>query len=190
MHTGTSELQVPFSTQSRLETPSRSITRYNRACHVFSACAGAAIYRKAVFEQIGLFDEMHFAYLEDLDVGYRAKIAGYFNRYCPDAVVYHVGSGTSGSKYNSFKVHLAARNNVYLCYKNMPDLQLVFNAVPIALGTIIKYLFFKKRGFGDDYLQGFWEGLRTARNCNRVAFGKGQYWNCLSIEWELIDLLE
>ena len=50
---------------------------YNRArASIFSACAGAAIYRREVFEEIGYFDEMHFAYLEDIDVGYRAKICG------------------------------------------------------------------------------------------------------------------
>ena len=55
----------------------RPSTGYNRSCSVFSACAGAAIYRREVFETIGYFDEMHFAYLEDIDVGYRAKIYGY-----------------------------------------------------------------------------------------------------------------
>ena len=47
-------------------------------------------------------------------MGYRAKLYGYDNVFCPEAVVYHVGSGTSGSKYNSFKVKLAARNNMSL----------------------------------------------------------------------------
>ncbi len=124
----------------------QEVERYNRPCHIFSACAGAAIYRREVFEEIGYFDEMHFAYLEDIDVGYRAKIAGYYNRYCPKAVVYHVGSGTSGSKYNSFKVRLAARNTVYLAYKNMPLPQLVVNSFPLSLGIVGKYCFIKKRG--------------------------------------------
>ena len=122
----------------------RSSKGYNREREVFSACAGAAIYRRAVFEQIGYFDEMHFAYLEDIDVCYRAKIFGWHNRYCPTAVVYHVGSGTSGSKYNAFKVRLAARNNVYLNYKNMPLFQLLVNALPITMGIIVKYGFFQK----------------------------------------------
>ena len=104
--------------------------RYDSPARVFSACAGAAIYRRDVFEKIGYFDEMHFAYLEDIDVGYRAKIYGYDNIYCPAAKIFHVGSGTSGSKYNSFKVKLAARNNVYLNYKNMPAGQLLMNAIP------------------------------------------------------------
>ena len=50
----------------------RPATGYNRSCPVFSACAGAAIYRREVFESIGYFDDMHFSYLEDFDVGYRA----------------------------------------------------------------------------------------------------------------------
>ena len=85
----------------------RSSAGYSRPMRIFSACAGAALYRREVFEEIGYFDEMHFAYLEDLDVGYRARIHGYDNVYCPSALVYHVGSGTTGSKYNSFKVKLA-----------------------------------------------------------------------------------
>lgn len=159
---------------------------YNRSAEVFSACAGAAIYRREVFELIGYFDERHFAYLEDLDVGYRAKIAGYHNRYCPQAVVYHVGSGTSGSKYNSFKVRLAARNNVYLNYKNMPLLQLLVNGIPITFGIFLKYRFFKKIGFGKDYLEGLWEGIHTARTCNKVPYRPEHLKNYLSIEWELI----
>lgn len=161
-------------------------TGYNRNCEVFSACAGAAIYRKSVFEEIGYFDERHFAYLEDLDVGYRAKIHGYHNRYCPDALVYHVGSGTSGSKYNSFKVKLAARNQVYLNYKNMPLLQLLFNGIPIITGMIIKYFFFRKIGFAKDYIDGVKEGFKTASECNKVPYQSRHLVNYLAIQWELM----
>lgn len=164
----------------------REARRYRKPCHIFSACAGAAIYRRAVFDEIGLFDEMHFAYLEDLDVGYRAKIAGYYNRYCPEAVVSHVGSGTSGSKYNSFKVRLAARNNIYLNYKNMPAVQLAVNALPIAVGMLVKYRFFKKLGFASDYLDGVREGFKTARQCRKVAYRSENLMNYLAIEWELL----
>lgn len=164
----------------------QEVERYKKPCHIFSACAGAAIYRREVFEEIGYFDEMHFAYLEDIDVGYRAKIAGYYNRYCPQAVVYHVGSGTSGSKYNSFKVKLAARNNIYLNYKNMPFWQLVINALPILAGIAVKYFFFKKRGFEKDYAAGIAEGIRTVKHTKKVPYRKQDFWNYLSIEWELI----
>lgn len=165
----------------------QDIRRYQKACRVFSACAGAAIYRKSVFEEIGYFDEMHFAYLEDIDIGYRARIAGYDNVYCPAAVVWHVGSGTSGSKYNSFKVKLAARNNIYLNYKNMPAPQLFLNAVPIAVGTFLKYQFFRKMGYEKDYLAGLKEGIQTAGRCKRVKYQREHLKNYLSIELELIS---
>ena len=164
----------------------RDLTHYRRSSRVFSACAGAAIYRREVFEEIGYFDEMHFAYLEDIDVGYRAKIAGYYNRYCPSAKVFHVGSGTSGSKYNSFKVKLAARNNVYLNYKNMPAPQLLVNSLPIAAGIAGKYFFFKKLGFEKDYVAGVLEGIKTVKKTRKVPYRKEDFHNYLAIEWELI----
>lgn len=163
----------------------QSVKGYRRPCRVFAACAGAAIYRREMFEEIGYFDESHFAYLEDIDVGYRARIHGYDNVYCPAAEVYHVGSGTSGSKYNSFKVKLAARNNIYLNYKNMPLLQLLFNLPLLLLGTGVKYLFFRKTGFAADYAEGFWEGVKTARKCKKVPFRVKNLGNYLLIEWEL-----
>lgn len=164
----------------------QSIERYRKPCRIFSACAGAAIYRRAVFDEIGYFDEMHFAYLEDLDVGYRARIAGYDNVYCPAAIVWHVGSGTSGSKYNSFKVKLAARNNIYVNYKNMPAPQLFINAVPIAVGVLLKYLFFKKIGYEKDYLEGLKEGVKTAYRCKKVPYRSKDLKNYLAIELELV----
>lgn len=165
----------------------QEVGRYDKPCHIFSACAGAAIYRREIFDEIGYFDEMHFAYLEDIDVGYRAKIAGYYNRYCPQAVVYHVGSGTSGSKYNSFKVKLAARNNIYLNYKNMPFWQLLVNALPIMAGIAVKYFFFKKRGFAKDYAAGIAEGIRTVKQTKKVKYRKEDFGNYLAIEWELLS---
>ena len=159
---------------------------YQRACQVFAACAGAAIYRREVFEEIGYFDESHFAYLEDIDVGYRARIYGYRNVYCPTAKVYHVGSGTSGSKYNSFKVKLSARNSVYLNYKNMPLAQLILNCVPLALGWLVKTIFFMKIGFGKDYREGLKEGFQTLPEQKKVPFRLRHLGNYIKIELELI----
>ncbi|MGN0297597.1 MAG: glycosyltransferase family 2 protein [Lachnospiraceae bacterium] len=163
-----------------------SVKKFRRPKKIFSACAGAAIYRREVFEEIGYFDELHFAYLEDIDVGYRAKLAGYDNIYWPKALVYHVGSGTSGSKYNSFKVKLSARNNVYLNYKNMPNWQLVCNFLPLCVGFAVKMQFFKKIGFGEDYKAGLLEGWQTRNRCKRVDFSKVSLRTLLKIEGELI----
>lgn len=165
----------------------RPRSNYTKMDEVFSACAGAAIYRREIFKKIGLFDEKHFAYLEDIDVGYRAKIFGYRNLYCPTALVYHVGSGTSGSKYNSFKVRLSARNNVYLNYKNMPFLQLLINFLPLLGGYLLKYAFFLKLGFGKDYLDGFREGLKTRKTLRKVPFRLRNLHNYVQIEGELVS---
>ena len=158
---------------------------YRKPREGFSACAGAAIYRREVFEEIGCFDESHFAYLEDIDVGYRARIYGYKNIYCPTAKVYHVGSGTSGSKYNSFKVRLAARNSIYLNYKNMPLPQLLLNSVPLALGMAVKYGFFKKLGFEKDYLDGLKEGMASRKRCRKVVYRREHLKNYVKIQWDL-----
>ena len=132
---------------------------YTKADEIFSACAGAAIYRKKIFEEIGYFDENHFAYLEDCDLGYRAQIYGYRNYYEPKARVYHAGSASSGTRYNDFKVRLAARNSIYLIYKNMPLLQIILNLPLLLAGFLIKYLFFVKKGFYKSYGEGIREGF-------------------------------
>lgn len=137
---------------------------------IFAACAGAAIYRKAVLEDIGYFDEAHFAYLEDIDLGYRALIQGWHNLYEPKARVYHVGSGTSGSRYNEFKVSLSSRNSVYLVYKNMPILQIVLNLPFLLAGFGVKYLFFLRKGLGKTYGKGLLAGLRLCRREAKVKF--------------------
>lgn len=160
---------------------------YVKPARIFSACAGAAIYRKSIFDKIGMFDEQFFAYLEDIDVGYRAKIRGYKNVFCPTARVYHVGSGSSGSKYNDFKISLSARNSVYLIYKNMPFLQIVINLVPLFLGYFVKWLYFVKKHFGRVYFKGIMEGIRTCRkNCKKVPFEFENLGNYVKIEFELV----
>ncbi len=137
--------------------------QYETGQEVFAACGGASIYRRAVFEEIGCFDEHHFAYLEDIDIGYRAGIYGYRNIYVPEAKVLHFGSGFSGSRHNAFKVRLSSRNSVYLPWKNMPAAQLILNAPFLALGYVTKYLFFVRKGLGKEYRKGLAEGFQLCR---------------------------
>jgi len=132
---------------------------YNEPKQIFASCGGASIYRRKVFDEIGLFDENHFAYLEDMDVGYRALINGYRNVYEPSAKVLHVGSAVSGSRYNEFKVRLSSANSVYLIGKNMPFLQWLINLPFLFIGFNIKILFFVKKGFGGTYFKGLFRGM-------------------------------
>lgn len=143
---------------------------YRKRREIFSACAGAAIYRREVFDEIGMFDEAHFAYLEDVDVAYRAKIAGYRNYYIPEAIVRHVGSATSGSIYNEFKIRHSSRNSVYLIYKNMPWPQILLNLPFFIIGFFIKTVFFARKGYFKEYVSGLAKGVRLCEHSKKVRF--------------------
>lgn len=167
----------------------KAANRYNKAGRIFSSCAGAAIYKSEVFEEIGLFDERHFAYLEDVDIGYRAGIFGYYNYYEPKAEVYHAGSATSGSRYNEFKTRLAARNSIYLIYKNQTVLQWIFHWPYIFAGCLIKLLFFSRKGFGKIYFESVLEGIKMSFSeegkKQKIRFRMKNWKHYLRLEWEL-----
>lgn len=163
----------------------KPVSAYQKACRVFSCCGGAVIYRTKLLREIGEFDERHFAYLEDVDMGYRARILGYENWYVPGARVYHVGSATTGTRYNEKKVFLAARNSIYLIYKNMPFLQILLNLPLILFGIFTKLLFFVRKGFAGEYLCGICEGVRTCRGCRKVRFACRNLGNYARIQFSL-----
>lgn len=167
----------------------RPAAEYEKPCRVFSACGGAAIYRKEIFEKIGYFDELHFAYLEDLDIGYRANLYGYRNYYEPSAQVIHYGSASSGSRYNAFKTELAAANNLYVIGKNMPLLQLIWNLPFLLPGFFIKFLFFCKKRMGRLYGKGLGKGCRKIFSeegrRQRVPFRMGNLKNYLWVQGQL-----
>lgn len=153
---------------------------------IFSACAGAAMYKKSLLTQIGMFDDNYFAYMEDVDLAIRSRIYGYRNLLCPDAIVYHIGSATSGSRHNDFKVRLAARNNVWTVYKNLPIPMKIVNFIFLFFGFLIKYVFFVKKGFGSTYLAGLREGLSTRGKIDKVKFKTSNTKNYFRIEYRLI----
>lgn len=159
---------------------------YSQVKEIFSSCAGAAMYKKSILDEIGLFDDNFFAYMEDVDLALRSKINGYKNLLCPEAIVYHIGSATSGSRYNEFKVKLAARNNVWVVYKNLPIPLKIINFIFLFIGFLIKYLFFVKKGFGSTYLSGIREGLSTRNKITKVKFKSKNIKNYFKIEYKLI----
>ena len=162
---------------------------YQKRRRIFAACGGAAIYRRKVFDEIGYMDENHFAYLEDIDLGYRAKIHGYVNLYIPEAVVYHAGSGFSGSRYNEFKVALASKNSIYLVYKNMPPAQILLNLSFLFAGFSVKTAFFIRKGLGSTYLKGLCEGIALCLSeegrAHKVRFRSERFYSYIMIQLEL-----
>lgn len=167
----------------------RPVSRYRKDGRIFSACAGAALYRREYLLKAGLFDEAHFAYLEDVDIGYRANLLGYRNLFAAKAVVYHAGSAASGSRHNAFKAELSARNSIYLICKNMPFLQILLNLPFLLAGFALKILFFTRKGMGGVYLKGLGKGFSLAFSGEgrekRVKFSPGRGPDYLWIQWEL-----
>jgi GT2 family glycosyltransferase len=89
----------------------------SRPGEVFGACAGAALYRRAMLEEIGGFDGGIFLYLDDADVAWRARMAGWRALYVPDAVVWHAHSATTRHG-SSFKYFHVGRSRVRMLAKN------------------------------------------------------------------------
>jgi GT2 family glycosyltransferase len=86
---------------------------------VFGPCAGAALYRRAMLDQVGLLDEDYFIYYEDIDLAWRAQRAGWRCLYVPLAQVTHRHSSTT-KEGSPFKEYLLGRNKVWTLIKNYP----------------------------------------------------------------------
>ena len=98
---------------------------------VWGACAGAAIYRRSMLDDIGLLDEDFFAYMEDTDLNFRAQLMGYKCLYVPKAIVYHKVSATAG-RQSPQRLYWSHRNHWYTLIKNLPT-----SLWPLYLGQII-----------------------------------------------------
>ena len=137
----------------------RPIRASRRGGEIFFACGGAAIYRRDLLMELGLFDDAFFAYLEDADIGWRARRQGYRNLYTPRAQVLHAGSASSGSRYNAFKITHSAKNNVLLLRKNMPLVYRLMLLPFLCAGFLAKTIFFALRGYGGLYVKSLLAGM-------------------------------
>jgi GT2 family glycosyltransferase len=91
--------------------------RYDEEEYVFGACGGSAAYRRAMLEDVGLLDEAFFYSCEDVDLAWRAQLAGWRCVYAPRAIVYHKLSATGGGTTASF---YDGRNTIYVLIKDYP----------------------------------------------------------------------
>mgnify|MGYP000432702724 CR=1 FL=1 len=94
--------------------------RYDEEEEIFFASDCACLYRREMLEDIGLYDEDFFAYADETDMGWRARLAGWKCIYSPKAIVYHLHSVSSGGRYSSFKAFLVERNRIWVALKNFP----------------------------------------------------------------------
>jgi GT2 family glycosyltransferase len=95
----------------------KDVGQYDQEEFVFSACGGSSAYRRTMLDQIGLLDDEFFFLMEDVDLGWRAQLAGWRCLYTPKAVVYHHLSATGGGVTASY---YAGRNTLILLAKDLP----------------------------------------------------------------------
>lgn len=112
----------------------RPVTEAQQPREIFGASGGAALYRRALFDEIGLFDARFFAYLEDVDLAWRAQRAGWRCQFVPAAYVRHKTSATSVPN-SPFKNRLLGRNKIWLAAKNAPardfPIVLIYDALAV-----------------------------------------------------------
>lgn len=118
--------------------------QYDKDEYIFGACAGAAIYKKEVFEKTGYFDEDFFAYYEDVDFSFRMQLEGYKCFYNPKAVCYHKRGATTNSR-SGFQTSLCEQNLVSLRIKNYPASMLLKRLPFFMLARIKRYFLFLTR---------------------------------------------
>lgn len=137
--------------------------QYDSAEEVFfpSGCAG--LYRKEMLNEIGLLDEGFFLYAEDVDIGLRARLAGWRCVYVPRAVVYHKYSATTEA-YSPLKAYLVERNRIWVMMKCFPPGMIAMSPCY----TLLRYL-----------LQGY--GVLTGRGASSRIVRSYSAWEVLKI---------
>ncbi|MBI1197628.1 MAG: glycosyltransferase [Phenylobacterium sp.] len=103
---------------------------------VFSPCGAAMMIDRALFLEMGGFDEDFFCYGEDVDLGYRLQLRGEPTLLVPGAVIGHVGSASSGGRKSEFAVFHGTRNRFWVLFKNTPALLLPL-VVPLHLAALV-----------------------------------------------------
>lgn len=127
---------------------------------IFSPCAAAALYRRQAIVDVGGFDEDFFCYVEDVDLGFRLRLAGYKATYVPEAIVHHVGSASTGGKHSDFAVYHGHRNLVWTYIKNMPG-ELFWLLLPYhILLNIFTVGWFVVRGQGSVIFRAKWDAMK------------------------------
>jgi GT2 family glycosyltransferase len=138
------------------------------AREIFSPCAAAALYRRAAVVAVGGFDEDYFCFGEDVDLGFRLRLAGHTARYVPNAVVEHVGGASSEGRLATYLGH---RNLLWTLVKNtpgpiLPAALLAHLSQSIFVGIVLGY-----RGRGGAFARAKWDAVAGLGNCWRKRRG-------------------
>jgi len=135
-------LGYPFCRGRIMSQVEKDEGQYNQTDEIFWASGAALSIRAPVFRQLGGFDPDYFAHMEEIDLCWKIKRAGFKIMAVPSSTVYHLGGGTL--QYESpRKIFLNFRNSLYTLLKNEPYHQLVWK-IPLrfVLDTLVSLLFF------------------------------------------------
>lgn len=133
--------------------------QYEFVEEVFGACAGAALYRREMMDEIGLFDEDFFLYLEDVDLAFRARLAGWKCIYVPGARVIHHHGGTAGVG-SDLAVYYGNRNIVWYPIKDFP-FRLLITSLPFIVARNLAVIpYYALRGQGGVILKSKLDALK------------------------------
>ena len=138
--------------------------QFDAPMEVLSACAAASIYRRTMLDDIGVFDEDFFCYMEDVDLGIRALLGGYKCLVVPTAKVYHIGSASTGGGLSEFSLRMTAKNFPHVLCKNIPA-SLLWRILPIVFVGQIVLIFETLIGRRPQLRKNFasyWRGLGLA----------------------------
>jgi GT2 family glycosyltransferase len=161
---------------------------------VFSACGGAMMIERALFLDLGGFDERLFCYCEDVDLGYRLRLAGEPTLLVPDAVVRHVGSASSGGRRSDFAVFHGTRNRLWVFVTDTPPVLFWLTLPMHILATIVLFTRHATRGELAAPLRGLWAGIRNigialeARREAQAARKVGSWGIARAMTWNPLDL--
>jgi GT2 family glycosyltransferase len=170
----------------------RNSAQHDHEREIFAPCAAAALYRRSALEAVGLLDEDYFLYVEDVDLGFRLRLAGYRALYVPQASIQHIGSAFVG-RNSDFQVYHGHRNLVWVFVKNMPGVLFwLFLPLHIAL-NLVTLVWFSLRGKGSlvwrakrDAIRGiphYWtkrQAVQTHRKASVWAILRQLSWNPFS----------
>jgi len=155
---------------------------------IFSACAAAALYRRQAVLDVGGFDEDYFCFGEDVDLGYRLRLAGHSVRFVPDAVVEHVGGGSTSGETATYFGH---RNTLWTLVKNTPGPLLAPALLAHLPQSILLGIVLAARGRGRsfarakrDALRGLpraWQKRRLVQAARKVS--TCQIWRMIEMGW-------
>ena len=138
--------------------------RYEMPEQVFSANGAGAIYRRSLFEDVGLFDEDFFAYGEDVDLGFRAQLRGHSCLYVPTAILYHRGAGTAVAG-SELSIYLGHRNRSYVLIKDMPGPLIRKHIAHILCFAVLIFLIYMIKGPRGAFLRA---KMDVVRNLGRM----------------------